>query len=185
MNRKNIKSLEKYSLSDSDIKKALKPNKVNIVEYEKLPKYTHIDDLFAGSDVNYCVLFIPENKKENDGHWTCIIKHPNGEYEYFDSYKEYPPDAEMKWLSKQLKDDLHLNKPFLHDLLVASGVNHVTVNHHPFQSQKQGVNTCGDHTCCRLLHHDLPLEQYWNTIKKSKLNPDVYVTEFIHKILGK
>lgn len=185
MKKINIQKLERYSLSDSDIRRTLKPNKVNIIEYENLPKYSHIDDLFKGSNVNYCVLFIPENEKENSGHWTCIIKHKNGQYEYFDSYKDYPPDSEMKWLSKQLKNELHFDRPFLHDLFVHSGVSHITVNHYPFQSQKRGINTCGDHACSRLLHSDLTLEQYWNTIKKSKLSPDVYVTQFIHKLLGK
>lgn len=182
---KSVQKLERYSLSDTDIKKVLRPNKVNIIEYENLPSYNHIDDLFAGSDVPYCVLFIPEDSKMDRGHWTCIIRHKNGNYEYFDSYKNYPPDSEMKWLSKQLKNELHLNRPFLHDLFVNSGVKHVIVNHYPFQSFKPDINTCGDQVCCRLLHHDLSLNQYWNLIKKSKMKPDEYVTLFIHKILGK
>lgn len=185
MKKLNLQKLEKYSLSDTDIKKALKPNKVNIIQYENLPKYSHIDDLFKGSSVNYCVLFIPENISEDSGHWTCIIKHKNGEYEYFDSYKDYPPDKEMKWLSKQLKKELHFNRPFLHDLLLASKVNHVIVNHYPFQSQKEGENTCGRHTITRLLHSNLTLDEYWNIIKRSKLNPDDFVTQYTYKIIGK
>ncbi|MDR3668882.1 MAG: hypothetical protein P4L35_18775 [Ignavibacteriaceae bacterium] len=62
-------------MSDTDIKKVLRPNKVNIIEYENLPSYNHIDDLFAGSDVPYCVLFIPEDSKmDNIGLVSFVTK---------------------------------------------------------------------------------------------------------------
>lgn len=185
MKKINIKKLERYSLSDTDIRKALKPNKINIIEYENLPKYTNINDLFKGSNKKYCVLFIPENEQENSGHWTCIIKHKNGEFEYFDSYKDYPPDSEMKWLSKQLKKELHFDRPFLHDLFLRSEINNVIVNHYPFQSQKNGMNDCGRHTISRLLHNDMTIGQYWNLIKKSGLDADTFVTQYTYNLIGK
>lgn len=185
MNKDLLKKIEAYSLSDTDIKKGLKPLKVSIIEYQHLPKYKHIDELFKKSSGNFCVLFIPENEQENNGHWTCIMKHKNGDYEYFDSYRNMAPDSEMKWLSKQLKNDLHFNKPFLHDLFLDSGIKSVIFNHYPFQSYKQGINSCGRHTVSRLLHKDLNLNDYWKLIKKSGLNPDEYVSEFVYKIIGK
>lgn len=183
--QKNIKALEKYSLSDADIRKAFKGKKINIVEYQNLDKYNNIDELFANSDFNFCVMFFPENEAESSGHWTCIIKHTNGQYEYFDSYKNYGPDKELKWLSKKLKDELHLNRPLLTNLLNASGVNNVIVNHYPFQSLKPGMNDCGREVITRLFNSNLTLDEYWKKIKQSGLSPDAYVTNFTYNILGK
>ena len=180
-----IKKLEKYSLTDTDIKKVFKPQKVNIVQYQDLDNFSHIDDLFKNSSFNFCVMFFPENEAKNSGHWTCIIKHKNGKYEYFDSYKDYPPDSEKKWLSDQLIKDLHIEKPLLKELFKGSGIDKVVFNPHPFQSQKEGVNDCGRHVCSRLMFHDMELNDYWKMIKDSTMNPDTFVTVLISKILGK
>ena len=180
-----LKQLEKYSLTDTDIKKVFKGKKINIIQYQNLPKYKHIDELFKHSDFKFCVLFFPENKQENKGHWTCIIKHKNGEYEYFDSYKDYPPDSELKWLSAKLKKELHFERPFLTDLFLRSGVDTIIYNQYPFQSQRNGINTCGDQVCSRLLHSNLSIDDYWKMIKKTGKNPDEFVTTLIYNIIGK
>ena len=181
-----LKKIEKYSLSQSDIYKVFKPKTINIILYEDLNKYETIDEIFKGSSFNHCVMFFPENKQENNGHWTCIIKHLNNTYEYFDSYKNYPPDSERKWLSKQLIDELHLQQPLLKDLFNRSGVKSVIFNHLPFQAMKPNIDDCGRHACCRLLNSNLTITQYWNMIKKSKWkNPDEYVSFTIYEIIGK
>ena len=180
-----LQNKEKYSLSDKDIKKAFKPKKINIIQYQDLPKYNSIDELFKGSDYTFCVMFFPENLKENSGHWTCIIKHTNGKYEYFDSYKDYGPDKELKWLSNTLKKELHFTKPFLTELFKKSNIQSIIVNHFPFQSQKNGINTCGREVICRLKFSDLTLQEYWEKIKSTKMNPDEFVTVYTYHFLRK
>ena len=170
-------------MSDADIKKVFKPKNINIVEYQKLPKYKHIDELLINEP--YCVLFFPENDESTEGHWTCIIKHANNQYEYFDSYKNYTPDKEQKWLTKEVKKHLHITSPFLTDLFNRSNIKTVICNPYPFQSQKDGICTCGKHVCSRLIFYQLPLTKYWDIIKHSKINPDRFVSILIYKILGK
>lgn len=183
MNKLN--KLIHYSLSDADIRNVFKPKKVNIVEYPTLSEIRHIDDLFKNSNVNFCVIFIPENLAGNQGHWTLIIKHLNGDYEYFDSYKNYGPDSEQKWLSKKLLKALKVNGPELTDLFLRSGVNEVVINHYPFQAMKPGVNTCGDQVCARAIYRHLSLDNYWKLIKQSGKSSDDFVAELTYKIIGK
>ena len=182
---KNIKQLIQYSLSDTDIRDVFKPKKVNIVEYPTLSKVGHIDDLFKDSSYNFCVVFIPENLAGDQGHWTLVLKHTNGDYEYFDSYRNYGPDSEQKWLSKKLLKALKIDGPELTELFLRSNVNEVIVNHYSFQAMKQGINTCGDHVATRALYRNLSLDDYWKLIKQSGMSPDVFVTEKIYKLLGK
>ena len=184
-NIKNIKRIESYSLSDKDIRKVFKPNRINIVEYQNLNNYDHIDDLFKNSDYTFCVMFFPENEQKSYGHWTCILKHENGKYEYFDSYANYKPDSERKWLTDQLIKNLHEENPLLTEFFLRSSILKIIINPYPLQSTRNGVNDCGDHVCCRLLHRDMNLNQYWEMIKQSRMNPDKYVSLFIYKILGK
>jgi len=191
--KKNIKKLLQYSLSNTDINHVFKPNKINIIEYQNLSKYQHIDDLFNNSSFNNkCVLFMPENLSGNIGHWLCIMKHKNGKYEYFDSYKDpddngvYEPDEEPReWLSEKLRKHLNIDRPVLTDLFLRSGVNSVICNPYPFQMESPLINDCGRHVCCRLLHSNLSLKQYWNMIKKSGMNPDDFVTNYIYNIIHK
>lgn len=189
---KDIVKLLSYSLTDSDMKKVFKPKRINIVLYQDLEKYKHIDDLFKKSNFNHCILFFPENEQGNVGHWIAIIKHKNGTYEYFDPYKDvkgkdgiYTPDEEKKWLSKKIIRKLNIEQPTLTNLFIESGITSIMCNPYPFQEEKQGINTCGRHVCCRLLHSNLTIDEYWNFIQKSAKNPDIFVCEFIYNIIKK
>lgn len=189
---KNIKQLLQYSLTDSDMRKVFSPKRINIILYQDLEKYKHIDDLFKNSSFKYCILFFPENMSGDVGHWIGILKHKNSIYEYFDPYKDtigkdgiYTPDEERRWLSEKIIKKLQLNEPALTNLFINSGVESIMCNPYPFQSEKVGINTCGSHVCCRLKHSNLTIDEYWELIKKSKKDPDIYVTEYIHGILNK
>jgi hypothetical protein len=189
---KDIKKLLAYSLTDVDMRKVFKPKKINIILYQDLEKYKKIDDLFKNSNFNYCILFFPENEAGNVGHWIGILKHTNGTYEYFDPYEDvkgkdgiYTPDEERKWLSKKIIKKLELEEPALTNLFIASGVKSIMCNPYAFQEEANGISTCGRHICCRLKHSKLTIDEYWNMIKKSGNNPDVFVTEYIYKLIKK
>jgi hypothetical protein len=189
---KNISKLLAYSLTDADMRKVFKPKKINIILYQDLEKYKHIDELFQKSNFNFCILFFPENEAGNIGHWIGILKHKNKTYEYFDPYKDdkgkdgiYTPDEERKWLSKKIIKKLDLEQPVLTNLFISSGVDSIMCNPYPFQEEANGINNCGRHVCCRLKHSNLSIDEYWNLIKKSGKNPDIYVTEYIYKLIKK
>jgi hypothetical protein len=80
---------------------------------------------------------------------------------------------------------LELEEPALTNLFIASGVKSIMCNPHPFQEEANGISTCGRHVCCRLKHSKLTIDEYWNMIKKSGKNPDVFVTEYIYKLIKK
>lgn len=189
---KDIRKLLSYSLTDTDMRKVFKPKRTNIILYQDLDKYKHIDDLFKNSDNTNCILFFPENENGNIGHWIGILKHTNGTYEYFDPYKDmkgkdgiYTPDEERKWLTRNIIKKLNLEQPTLTNLFINSGVKTIMCNPYPFQEEKEGINTCGRHVCCRILHSKLTIDEYWDLVKKSGKNPDIFVSEFIYKIIKK
>jgi hypothetical protein len=204
---KALNKLVRYALSDSDIEKVMQRSlgdPVAIVEYQRLSNYGHIDELWAEYKHKFCVMFFPENDAGNVGHWTCIIKHRNNTYEYFDSYRnyrnlhsdtglqhvndyEYHPDDEKAWLSPMLINKLQIEKPMLTDLFLRSGINTVICNPYPFQKESPDINDCGRQVCLRLINHSMALPQYWNYViqNRGKLTTDQFITKMIFRILEK
>ena len=188
---KSIQKLLNYSLSDLDIKHIFKPKKMNIILYQDLNKYKHIDDLFKKSDFSNCFLFFPENEAGDVGHWIGILKHSKNSYEYFDPYRDikgdgiYEPDEERKWLNDKILKKLHLEHKLLTNLFLRSGINTIVCNPYPFQQEKDNISTCGKHVACRLMHSHMTIDEYWKMVEKSKENPDIFVCNIIYKIIKK
>lgn len=156
------------SLSSTDISKFLN-GKANIIAYDTLHKYNHIDQLL-GKYGSCVILFLT---KPNYGHWTCVFNNINGAIEFFDSYG-FKPDSELKYIDKNFRNISYQNYPYLDALLYDSGRN-IEYNDHQFQSKKPNHNTCGRWVCLRLLFKDLTLEEFSNLFNIR--NADMIITK--------
>lgn len=179
----NLKSLENYSLSDTDIHQILGKN-VSIVAYPDLIKYKRIEELFTTS--NNCIIFFEEDIQNGNlvGHWEAICKKDNT-IQFFDSYG-LAPDMCRKWLSEQKLIQLKENKPLLGALLNRAEDDGYEIlwNQHQYQSYKKDISTCGRHSCCFILNGDLRDDNYLRFMnqlirKYNAKNYDEAITKFI------
>ena len=57
--------------------------------------------LFENTNAYFCVLFKENpNPGQDVGHWTCLIKHSEGSYEYFDCLADDIPDNILKAINE-------------------------------------------------------------------------------------
>lgn len=180
---KQLRKISAYALSNDDIQKILEPD-TNIFTYPKFAHMKNIDEAF--DELGRCI-FLFLTQSETSGHWLCMYKKGNSIF-YFDSYGE-KPDAQRCWLSQEQLDSLGEGRPFLTELLRASGYK---VYYSPFQyqSDKENMNSCGRWCVARLLCKDLTNDQF-HTLIKTEMKAhdikdyDVFVSMFIHDILNK
>ena len=174
----DIDKLKSYSLSDGDIRKLLGSD-ISIMTYPELKHMKHIDECFD-SKGRCIILYLTES--ENSGHWTALIKR-GSDIEFFDPYGE-KPDDELKWVSGGKREELGITQPYLTKLLRQSEVP-VIYNKVPFQDENDSIETCGRHTASRLLFSHLSLPEYYDMIKKSKLDADDFVAGLTFPLIRK
>jgi hypothetical protein len=112
-----------------------------------------------------------------------MIRRPSS-IEFFDPYGEPPDDGQKKEISLSMLQQLDEEKPYLTNLLRASGLK-VYYNTHDFQKDRADVNTCGRHCVVRLLYAPYSLEKYKSIIDKSGLTPDNFVVGVTYDKLHK
>ena len=173
-----MEEVEQYPLGDDDIRTILGSN-ISILNYPDLKNMESADEMF--DDEGRCVLLFP-SFSEQSGHWTGLIDRPDS-ISFFDSYGQ-APEKQKAGLGKARLKELHEDHPDLTRLLKASG-KPVYYNHYKFQELSPMIGTCGRHVCVRLLNKNKSLDEYYNMVKKSKMNPDEYVSKVTYKILGK
>lgn len=144
-------------LSDSDIKRLL-GGRVRVVVYSQLSNFNSLENLFGPYD---CVVLLYE-KVPNNGHWTCLIKIPGGDVEFYDPYGGLP-DSELQFM--------HYSKS-LGCLLSRLLINYhqrtghdIWYNHGRQQKLARDVNSCGRHCVLRILFRWIPIDQYINMMK--------------------
>jgi hypothetical protein len=164
-----LERVKAYPLSDGDIRRVLGDD-IKVFTYPQLKRLRSADDLFD-SKGRCIILFLTES--ETAGHWCCLLNKKKG-IEFFDPYGD-DPDGVKDEIPKSKRDELDMNQPYLMRLLAQSG-RPVTYNSYPFQREKQDVNTCGRHCVARLLYAPYSLDKYGAIIKKSKMNPDDFVS---------
>ena len=177
MTKRDLSKLQAYALSGEDLVKLV--GWIELISYPDLDEFENLDDLFKKRD-QVVVLFLTESKEF--GHWMCMLLHRHlNAVEVFDSYG-LAPDTHRKWLSdKQLKT-LDEVAPQIMNLVKKS-------KYKPYYNDKclqaDGINTCGRHVACRIMHADSLLPKYLEMIKSSGMDPDEYVTLVTYKKLGK
>ena len=103
--------------------------------------------------------------------------------EYFDSYGQ-KPEAQRDWLTEEQLEELGEGFPYLWNLLKKSGYK-VYYSTHPYQSDRNDINTCGRWAVARLICKDLSNKEFYNLVMKSGYKPDDWVALFTYDILGK
>lgn len=161
-----------YALSNDDINKILDPP-THILTYPELDKYDSIDDVL--DSLGRCIILYLTNGPTS-GHWVCMWK-KGRTLHYFDSYGD-APEVPREAVGGAFDQE----EPRLLQLLRASGYK-VYYNTHPYQSDRTDVSTCGRHCVARLICKDMTDKQYMNTIKKTKLSPDTFVTKLTAEYL--
>ena len=164
-----------YSLSDDDLKKAMK-GRTKVVIYQDLHKYHSLKQLLRPYG-SVCLLY---ETKPNYGHWVGVIDRGSS-VEVFDSYGKYRVDGELKIIDPQFRQQSGQNFAYLSKLLYEDG-RPIEYNDTPVQSQNPQIATCGRHVLTRILMKDMPVGQYTKLLKKG--NPDKIVTEVSNWLLG-
>jgi hypothetical protein len=172
-----LSEVKQYALGDDDLSRIVP--KANIFTYPYLKNVKHIDEIF-GDDGQAIMLYLTEN--EHTGHWVGLLR-KNDHIEFFDPYGE-KPDDELKWISRDKREELDQDKPLLSKLLRQSELP-VVYNKVKFQKDGNNIETCGRHVATRLLHKDLSLPEYAEMIKGSGMSPDEYVSRTTFPIIKK
>jgi hypothetical protein len=162
-----------YSLSDTDMLNYMK-NRTNLIQYKDIINYDNIDDLLG--IYNKCILLY--HTKENYGHWTCLYRVNNTIY-FFDSYGVIPDD-ELKFLHKDLKEELNSNHRYLTKLLYESK-NNIEYNEYQLQKKSPNINTCGRWVLLRLKYPKISIDNFYKIITKNNniISNDLLVTKII------
>lgn len=182
---KVLSSAEQYSLSDTDIltiSRAMNV-KAEVIIYTNLSRYSTMEQLFQKNN-SAVVLFYP-TQSSTVGHWTVILRHANGHYEFFDPYG-LVPDSEIQY-SDYLKANKPVNRngtPWLTHLLQSIPKTMLDINRTQLQSHFDHVNTCGTHCMVRLLYSHWPLQEYVRLYGKNGngykgMSPDEIVVMYI------
>jgi hypothetical protein len=184
LDAQEIDTIEKYSLSETDLKDLLGPS-IPVFTYEDLLTINRIEDIFDKQG-RAIMLYLTESKVV--GHWVCFIKRKNT-IEYFNSYGRLEPDSELKWLSKAKAKELNQDTMKLSELLDNSKFKEV-INPYRFQQYESGVNTCGRHCVARLMFDHLDIHQYKKLLDdaiaelekqtKKKIDYDSFVCEYTY-----
>jgi len=166
----SIKKVRQYPLGDDDIRKLL-GNDIKIWNYPQLKGLSDIREMF--DEKGRAILLFP-NISPTAGHWTCLIHKPD-HIEFFDPYSGKPDEDQKDGLSTRRMEEWDIKRPYLTQLLRASG-KPVYYNNHEFQSSAPSVATCGRHCVVRLLYAPYSLDKYGAIIKKSGMTPDNFVS---------
>lgn len=173
----DIKELQEYSLSDTDLQKIC--GKTNIIRYPDLKNYNNIDEILDDKG-RAILLFLTID--DHTGHWIGILKQKDGIH-YFDPYGTLP-EGEKKWITKNKLIELDEEEPYLTELLQKSGYD-VYANIYDFQEDKAGINDCGRWVATRLKYYKKSLKDFYKMVKKSNIDEDDYITKLTYNIIKK
>jgi hypothetical protein len=168
-------------VSDSDFHRFLPDVDGKIIKYADLEQYPTMDVLMPNQD-DYRII-LTETKK-NSGHWCCLLKYKNC-YEWFDSYG-LRPEGEMSFIPTAMKEMLGETKHQLSRLFNTLPEDALGIyNKKKLQVLKDGINTCGRFTICRLqmAMFGYDLDEFLNFLKRQKTDTgkpyDVLMVDWI------
>ena len=145
-----------------------------IIIYTELNKIFNINELFRDTN-KIIILYLLENN--HSGHWVCLFKGKNCDFEFFDSYG-MAEDGELKLLSPIKRRQFNEEKNRLTLLL---DKYYVIYNNIQYQAEK--TQTCGMFVSHRLANSFLDCYQYYNFMKslckKYKYTPDEIVANYV------
>ena len=121
----------------------------DVIRYESdIKNFSDIDSLFEDTNSYFAVLF-KSNNDPNDpvGHWTCLLKHDEQTYEYFDCLGDPVPDNIIEAVAEGygVEKLFSLTKPLM---------------------DRDGI-ICGKWVISRILAAKSSLEEYYNFFTKN------------------
>lgn len=166
---KVIKNIYSQDLTGQDVQ-IVTNGKCPIHLYADLLKFNHIREVIGPN--NACIVLFPV-KSSTNGHWICILYHPDtNTIEHFDPYG-FSPDTELQYSSDpETRQNLLMR---FYNQAKDEGYN-VTYNPYRFQQLKDGINTCGKHSSIRARFRYLNIEQYKKLMLKQSNSADYLVT---------
>jgi hypothetical protein len=134
-----VETAEDIDLTGEQIVKIC-DGKVKVVPYHELVNVNSIEELIAPFDA---VILLYETRL-NFGHYTALLKDPDGNLEFFDSYG-FAPDQELHYAKYD-------NTPYLTNLIAKykQKGGKLVYNNYQFQAWVKDVNTCGRWTSTRV-----------------------------------
>ena len=166
-----------YFISNTDINKYFPEAK--IVKFSNLDQFPTIYDLLPRT---LDFVFILVEEQENSGHWQVLLRNDN-EFNFFDSYGDEPttilnfiPKYMNKLLGNEKSDIGHILKS------INKKSDKLTINKFQFQSNTEGVNTCGRHCIgrvCLFLEGDMNMADYVKYMKKKQKESKLSYDELI------
>jgi len=142
----------------------------NVITYQKLATLNNIDDaLFPHGK-----LFILYQFEPTYGHWCCLFVRDNS-LNFFNSYGKMIDDpATYKGVSINMRQKLNETQPKLLELMLKSRYKILNFNEYRFQGKD--TCTCGRFCTVRLWMWKLDDKEFYEFIKDSQYNADVFVT---------
>jgi hypothetical protein len=166
-----------YFISNTDINKYFPEAK--IIKFSNLDQFPTIYDLLPKS---LDFVFILVEEQENVGHWQVLVRNDH-EFNFFDSYGDEPttilnfiPKYMNKLLGNEKSDIGHILKS------INKKSDKLTINKFQFQSNTEGVNTCGRHCIgrvCLFLEDDMNMAAYLKYMKKKQKESKLSYDELI------
>ena len=162
-------------LDDGDIRYNLGAN-AKILKYNELAGINSLDELLPGRK-SFCVILYLDSS--HSGHWCAVTRNASGVY-FFDSYGG-APDSQLRWVPEATRDALGVDGKYLTTIL-RTATQPVYYNKHDYQSEKDGVATCG-RWCCLFIKKGMNCEDFYYFIRqqerKYKLNGDMLVSKLL------
>ena len=148
-------------ITDGDIRQLVgKPIKIR--NYDGLTSHDSLKSL-CPKPGDACVLFW-RTKNEKTGHFNCILRHTETEFEWFDSYGFSPQEV----ANRMTHDGAKLLTPMLKGQRVFYGK-------HKFQ-HGENVNTCGRYVAFRVNCHTFKYNEFKQLLSYRGVHPDDLIT---------
>lgn len=155
-----------------------------IVKFADLDSYKSIYELLPNK---MDFVFMLTETEPNHGHWQLILR-DNNIFEFFDSYGDQPKtilNFIPKYMMKLLGNDYE--KDIGHILKSVEKPDKLVINSFPFQSEIEGVNTCGRWIALRvalMLQKNMNNKQFIKYIKELKMKSKLTFDEMICSIIN-
>lgn len=169
-----------YALSSEDLRK-ISPD-IRIVLYSDIYKYSSLEQLFqSGGNRPIALLYEIQPKY---GHWTLLIRHNPGNYEFFDSYG-LKPDSELKFIDKGFRSQSDQDHSYLLDFInkASQGGADTTYSKKAMQSSNPSIATCGRWIALRARFSNIPLKEFRQILSSTDYSPDKIVTGITNMFL--
>jgi hypothetical protein len=171
-----------YFINNTDLN-AYFPN-CKIVKFAELDNYASIYELLPNK-LDFAFILVEEEK--NTGHWQLLLRNQD-EFSFFDSYGDKPTtilNFIPKYMNRLLGNDY--DRDMGHILKSVKKGDKLIINKFPFQSNLDGVNTCGRWCIARtnlFMANGVDNAQFVKYIKREQKNTKLTLDELVCALIA-